>query len=167
MPRLLSFLVLLLLTLPASAQNAGVEVKASIAPAQARPNQNVAYTISVGGAAPTALPELRLPLQVQQVSSVSTAQQFQMINGVTSSKVTFTWALVGTEPGDFVIPAQTITIGNQTVQSNEVQFKVVQGQVNTQSANPGQPSSEEAFLQLEIGKTEIYQGELVPLSASL
>ena len=167
MPRLLSFLFLLLLTLPAAAQNAGIEVKASIAPAQARPNQNVAYTISVSGAAPTALPELRLPLQVQQVSSVSTSQQFQMINGVTSSKVTFTWALVGTEPGDFVIPAQTVTLGNQTVQSNEVQFKVVQGQVNTQSANPGQPSSEEAFLQLEIGKTEIYQGELVPLSAAL
>lgn len=166
MPRLFAFFFFVL-TLTAAAQNAGVEVKAAIAPAQARPNQNVAYTISVSGLAPTALPELRLPLQVQQVSSVSTSQQFQMMNGVTSSKVIFTWALVGTEPGDFVIPTQTVTIGNQTVQTNEVQFKVVQGQANTQSANPGQPSAEEAFLQLEIGKTEIYQGELVPLSASL
>lgn len=167
MPRFLNYLLLLILALPIFSQTPVIEVTATITPAQARPNQNVAYTISVSGAAPTALPELRLPLQVQQVSSVSTAQQFQMINGVTSSKVTFTWALVGTEPGDFVIPAQTISVGGQNVQSNEVQFKVVQGQLGNQTATPGQTSNEEAFLQLEIGKTEIYQGELVPLSASL
>jgi len=175
MPRLLFFLFLFLLplltALPSSAQQQqqppAVEVKAALTPAQARPNQNIAYTVTVSGATPEALPELRLPLQIQQVSAVSTSQQFQMINGVTSSKVVFTWALVGTEPGDFVIPAQTVNVGGQTVQTNEVQFKVVQGQAAPQGSTPGQPNAEEAFLQLEVGKTEIYQGELVPLSASL
>lgn len=170
MPRFFLFLLPLLTALTLHAQQptpAAVEIKAAIAPAQARPNQNVAYSITVSGAAPEALPELRLPLQIQQVSAVSTSQQFQMINGVTSSKVVFTWALVGTEPGDFVIPAQSVTVGGQTVQTNEVQFKVVQGQAGPQSGTPGQPNAEEAFLQLEVGKTEIYQGELVPLSASL
>lgn len=169
MPRLLLFLLALLTAFPllAQQQTPAVEVKAAVTPGQARPNQNVAYTITVSGATPEALPELRLPLQIQQVSAVSTSQQFQMINGVTSSKVVFTWALVGIEPGDFVIPAQTVSVGGQTVQTNEVQFKVIQGQATPQGSTPGQPNAEEAFLQLEVGKTEIYQGELVPLSASL
>jgi hypothetical protein len=168
MPFRLVLLALLIFPLTALAQAPKVEVVAAIAPAQARPNQQVALNITVTGGAPDAMPNLRLPLQIQQVSAVSTSQQFSMVNGVTSTKITFSWALVGTEPGDFVIPPQEISVGGQTYQTNEVQFKVTQGQTGENpSANTGNRNPEDAFLQLEIGKTEIYQGELVPLSASL
>lgn len=163
-------LVLLALLFPftAIAQAPKVEVVATVAPAQARPNQQVAFSVAVTGGNPDAMPNLRLPLQVQQVSAVSTSQQFSMVNGVTSTKITFSWALVGTEPGDFVIPPQEISVGGQVYQTNEVQFKVAQGQTgDNANATAGSRNPEEAFLQLEIGKTEIYQGELIPLTASL
>jgi hypothetical protein len=161
-------LALLILPLTALAQAPKVEVNASVAPAQARPNQQVAFSVTVTGGNPDALPNLRLPLQVQQVSAVSTSQQFSMVNGVTSTKITFSWALVGTEPGDFVIPPQEVSVGGQTYQTNEVKFKVTQGQTGSNpDASAAGRNPDEAFLQLEIGKTEIYQGELIPLSASL
>lgn len=161
-------LALLIFPLTALAQAPKVEVNASIAPAQARPNQQVAFSVTVTGGNPDALPNLRLPLQVQQVSAVSTSQQFSMVNGVTSTKITFSWALVGTEPGDFVIPPQEVSVGGQTYQTNEVKFKVTQGQTGSNpDASAAGRNPDEAFLQLEIGKTEIYQGELIPLSASL
>ncbi len=156
--------VLLLATSALAQQNSGPQVTAAINPAQARPNQQVAFTVTITGAEPSAVPNLRLPLQVQQVSSISQGRQISIVNGVASSRVTLSWALVGTEPGDFVIPPQEILIGGQTYQTNEVQFKVLQGQAAAPAANTG---GDEAFLQLEVGKTEIYQGELVPLSASL
>lgn len=159
------FLVLFIAAASALAQSgSGPQVKATINPAQARPNQQVAYSVTITGGEPDALPNLRLPLQVQQVTAVSQGRQITIANGVQSSRVTFTWAVVGVEPGDFVIPPQEIQIGGKTYQTNEVQFKVAQGQ----AARPaGSLSADEAFLQLEVGKTEIYQGELVPLAASL
>lgn len=167
MPLRLLFLTLLFPFI-SLAQAPKVEVVATIAPTQARPNQQVAFSVVVTGGAPDALPNLRLPLQVQQVSSVSTSQQFSMVNGVTSTKITFSWGLVGTEPGDFVIPPQEISVGGQVYQTNELKFKVTQGQTGNSANTPaGERNPEEAFLQLEIGKTEIYQGELIPLSASL
>lgn len=162
--RLILSAALLLATSALAQQASGPQVKAAIQPAQARPNQQVAYTVTITGGEPTQVPNLRLPLQVQQVSSLSQGRQISIINGVTSSRITLSWALVGTEPGDFVIPPQEILIGGQSYQTNEVQFKVLQGQA---AAPPGAAGGEEAFLQLEVGKTEIYQGELVPLSAAL
>ena len=162
--RLIFAAALLLATSVLAQQNSGPQVKATLNPAQARPNQQVAYTVTITGGEPTQVPNLRLPLQVQQVSSLSQGRQISIINGVTSSRITLSWALVGTEPGDFVIPPQEILIGGQSYQTNEVQFKVLQGQA---TAPTGAAGGEEAFLQLEVGKTEIYQGELVPLSAAL
>jgi hypothetical protein len=155
----------LLLLMPPDAGAA--EVAAEVNPPQARPNQQISLTISVTDGNPDAVPELRLPLQVQQVSGVSTGQQFQMTNGVASSKITFTWAIVGVEPGDFVIPAQEVSVNGTVMQTREVQLKILQGQTPSAPRGDTARGPDDAFLQLEVGKTEIYLGELVPLSASL
>ncbi len=162
----LHLLVFLLATAAFAQQGSGPQVKATVSPTQARPNQQVAFSVTITGGKPDSLPNLRLPLQLQQTSSVSQGQQISIVNGVASTRFTLTWALVGTEPGDFVIPPQEVLVGGQMLQTNEVQFKVTQAQT---IPPPGSSANktEEAFLQLEVGKTEIYQGELVPLSASL
>jgi BatD DUF11 like domain len=160
-PKFWIFFSFLLLTLSAQATT----VRAFIQPPNMRPNQVVQYVISVegeNGASINGVPELQLPLQIQQASGVSTSQQYQIINGQTSATTTFTWGIVASEPGEFVIPAQTVQVNGESKITNEVKVTVGQGGAAPAEEDPNLP-----LLQIELGKKEIYQGEVLPISGTL
>lgn len=141
------------------------EVTATINPAKARPNQVVAYSIVIKDGRPDAVPNLQLPLQIGQASAPSVQQNFAIINGVSSAQVSITWGLAAQEPGDFVIAPQDVSIGGQILKTNEVKFSVVSG---GNAPGPGADNDPNMpILQIEVGKTEIYRGEVVPITATL
>jgi len=141
------------------------EITATINPAKARPNQVVAYTIVIKDGRPDAVPNLQLPLQIGQASAPSVQQNYAVINGVSSAQISITWGLAAQEPGDFVIAPQDVSVGGQIVKTNEVKFSVVSG---GDAPGPGADNDPNMpILQIEVGKTEIYRGEVVPITATL
>lgn len=137
-------------------------ITARLEPPTARPNQVVTFILEIEGASVDEAPQLRFPLQVAQATAMSTQQSIQIRNGVQSSSVRLMWGVVASEPGDFVIPAQRVRAGGQELVSNEVPFKV-----DSSTGPQTQDDSQLPILQLELPKREVYQGEVVPLVASL
>lgn len=66
----------------------------------------------------------------------SQSSQFQLINGVTSAQIVFTYQLRPTQTGSLTIPSIPIDVGGQTLQTEPITVEVVQGAV----APPAQPN---------------------------
>ncbi|TDU67272.1 oxygen tolerance protein BatD [Prosthecobacter fusiformis] len=140
-------------------------IRAYVQPEKVRPNQVVSYVITVQDGSVERMSELRLPLQLIQNTAVSTSQQFSITNGRQTSSVRLTWGISASEPGDFVIPAQSLKVNGQMMTTNEVKLTVAQG--GGDEAVAAADDANKPILQLELGKTEIYQGEVMPLNCTL
>ena len=164
----LSRLAVLAFLLFASTANAAT-VRAYVQPATARPNQVINYVITVQDGQVQSLPNLRFPLQIGQTSGVSTSQQIQIVNGRQSVSLQLSWGITTTEPGEFVIPTQTVVVDGQPLTTNEVKLTVENGGTNFPQNGQAQTQDDanQPILQIELGKKEIYQGEVVPVNASL
>lgn len=168
MPHFPSFmfrrLVLLLFCFLAPALHAAT-VRAYVQPSTAQTNQIVNYVITVQNGELQTLPQLRLPAQIGMNSALQQSQNIVMQNGRTTMSLNLSWQIAGTEPGEYTIPPQELLIDGQVVKTNEVKFVVTEA-----PASPAVPQGDELstpLFQIEVGKTELYQGEVVPLSASL
>lgn len=165
-PLLLPLLWLCLFTFGFGAASArAATVQAYVQPATARPNQVIVYVIVVRDGQLDRVPALRFPLQITQATGgPSTSQQFQIINGQRTASLQISWGIVASEPGDFVIPQQEVQVDGQIIKTNEVKLTVGQG-----GPGPGKNGQDanESILQIELGKKEVYQGEVVPVSCSL
>ncbi|WP_461783342.1 BatD family protein [Prosthecobacter sp.] len=140
-------------------------VRAYIQPERAQTGQVVTYVITVQNGTVQSLPQLRLPAQVGMNTGVSTSQNIEIRNGQRMFSTQLAWGVAGTEPGEFVIPPQEVLVNGETLKTNEVRLVVSEA-----PAVPGAAAAEDAstpLFQIEVGKTEVYQGELVPISASL
>ena len=154
---------LLLLTCLATSA-AAATVRAYIQPDHAHTGQVVTYVITVQNGTVQNVPQLRLPVQVGMTSSLSTAQNIEIRGAQRIFSTQLSWGVAGTEPGEFVIPPQEVLVNGEVLKTNEVRLIV------TESAAAAPNAAEDASIplfQIEVGKTEVYQGEVVPISASL
>lgn len=136
-------------------------VRAAVRPEKARPNQQITYIITIqDGQLEEVNPVLQLPLQIQQTTNPVSSTQIQIINGRQTTGFSMEWGILASEPGDFVIPPQTLKVNGEVISTNEVQVKIEQGQGNDADA-------QQIIMQLELGKKEIYQGEVMPLLCTL
>lgn len=159
----------LLLALLVSSLAQGATIRAYVQPSTARPNQVINYVITVQDGQVNSVPNLRFPLQIGQTSGVSTSQQIQIINGRQSASIQLSWGITATEPGEFVIPPQTVVVDGQPLTTNEVKLTVENGggAFPKNDQDPSQDDANRPILQIELGKKEIYQGEVVPVNVSL
>ena len=146
---------------------------AEVSPNPVSPGQQATFTITVENANPSALPNLTLPAPLSVNGGVSTSNEISIVNGVQSIMVRFSWPIASPQAGTFTIPPQDVPIGSgNALKSNEVTLEVKAG---SQSARPDgvDPSQDnglgqmEPILQLRMAKTEFYQGEIVPITATL
>jgi len=150
--------------LPATASAA--TVRAYIQPDRAHTGQVVTYVITVQNGTVQSLPQLRLPAQVGMNSGVSTSQNIEVRGNQRVFSTQLAWGVAGTEPGEFVIPPQEVLVNGEVLKTNEVRLTVTEAP--TPDTPPG--AADDANLplfQIEVGKTEVYQGEVVPISATL
>lgn len=164
--------LLFVLALPLALQAQQPSATAEVNPSPVGPNQPTTYTITVENVNPTGVPNLNLPASVSIVSGVSTSNEISIVNGVQSIIVRFTWQIASPQESSFTIPAQDVPIGGNTLKTNEVTLVVKNG------ASPGKPDGVasgqdnglgqlEPILQMRMAKTEFYQGEIVPITATL
>lgn len=106
------------------------------------------------------LPELNGVRLLSNVPSRST--NFQIINGRTSSSITYTYTLMASEEGEFTIPAIPVTVDGNTVYTEPISYKVVSQ--STSGASAGLP---EIFLRIELDDETPVVGQQLVASITL
>jgi hypothetical protein len=92
-----------------------------------------------------------------QVSSQGTAFSTQIVNGQSSTTVSANFALTPTQPGDFVIPSFTATIGGEKLATQPLTLKALKaGAPSPEAINSG---SQITFLKLVLPRKQVYAGE--------
>jgi hypothetical protein len=141
-------------------------VSARLQPDHAHTGQVVQYIIAVQNGSVQSVPQLRLPVQVGMSSALSTAQNVEIRGNQSVITTQLSWGVAGTEPGEFVIPPQEVLVNGAILKTNEVRLIVSESPNPANAPNAAEDANVPLF-QIEVGKTEVYQGELVPISASL
>lgn len=154
---------LLFLTFFISSASAAT-VRAYIQPDHARTGQEVNYVITVQNGIIQKEPELRLPVQVGMTTALSTRQKIDIQGAQQIISSQFVWGVACNEPGEFVIPPQEVLVNGEILKTNEV--RLIVSESSTAAPNAAEDPTIPLF-QIEVGKTEVYQGEVVPISASL
>lgn len=142
-------------------------LRAYIQPERAQVGQVVTYVITVQNGTVQNLPQLRLPAQVGMHTGVSTSQNIEIRGNQRVFATQLAWGVAGTEPGEFVIPPQEVLVNNEVLKTNEVRLIVTEAGATPGAAGVPGDESKTPLLQIEVGKTEFYQGEVVPITASL
>lgn len=140
-------------------------VRAYIQPEKAQTGQVVTYVIAIQNGTVQSLPQLRLPSQVQMNSGVSSSQNIEIRGNQRVFATQLAWGVAATEPGEFVIPPQEVLVNGEILKTNEVRLTVTEAPATPGAGNPDDANT--PLFQIEVGKTEFYQGEVVPISASL
>lgn len=102
----------------------------------------------------------------------SRSQQVQIINGNTSTSITYTYILMATEEGEFSIPGATIVAEGNQMASNSVKIRVLPpDKANTAAGNSqsnqsvgrsssgSNISSQDLFINVSASKTNVYEQE--------
>ena len=164
MPLRLLLALLLSLAMPAAAAT----VRAFVEPETIQSGQIVTYGIEVLNGDYQGMPGLQMPQQIVIQSGMSQQQRFSFINGQRSMSMTLSWQVLASEPGEFTIPPQELIVDGQKVRTNEVRVKVGQpGERPGKNGGTGLDESLTPLFQLEVARTEMYLGEVVPLKATL
>jgi hypothetical protein len=137
-------------------------VRAYVQPDQAKTGEVVTYVIAVQNGAVGGLPQLRLPVQVRATSEWRIRQKAD--DNSLSNQLSM--EIAATEPGEFVIPPQEVLVNGEILKTNETRLIVSAGAATATAPGAAEDPNVPLF-QIEVGKTEVYQGEVVPISASL
>ncbi|MDO8627760.1 MAG: BatD family protein, partial [Candidatus Diapherotrites archaeon] len=104
-------------------------------------------------------------------SGPNQSTSMQIINGSMSQSITLSYYLAAKKEGTFTIGSASITVGNNTLQSNAVTIEAVksgntqqaqtQSQGGTQDKTSGKASSENIFAKTSVSKSKVYAGEQI------
>ena len=153
-----SVLLLLALTVPASGAEP-ITVRAVVETDRVFAGESFAYRVTVEGATPQVEPQLpaldAFEVAYEGGHDVS-SRSISVINGRTTETVIeqyyFQYRLTALSPGQYTIPAATLTIDGRTYRTQPVAITVVQ------------PTEHQDFkLRLELEKEQVYVGESVRL----
>jgi hypothetical protein len=113
------------------------------------------------------LPDLS-DFEVLMGPSTSQSSSFQIINGVSSQSVSFSYLYVlrAKKEGKFTVNPGTITVDGTDYKSNSQSIEVVKGSskpssggVDTPTSTPGSVPKNDLFVRLNLDKRSVYKGE--------
>jgi len=136
-----------------SAPGFSVAVDRSVVPV----GESITLSLIFEGINPAAVPPLPPLAGLRVASGASQSREFAFVNGQQTSKLTYSYALLATQPGDVTIPPMQAQADGRTYTSQPVPLKVIAANTPAAGQNAGQP--EPAFLRLIVPKTEVYVGE--------
>lgn len=138
---------------------AQISVQAGLTPGKISLGDHAQLTVQVRGASQLpAQPVISIegvdvePSGIAQNTSIDGSGKVQVM-------VSYSYLLSAEKVGDYPIPAQSITVEGNVYQTTPLLLKVVEG---SSTADQYQP-----ILKLEAGKTEVYEGEVIPLTITL
>lgn len=93
------------------------------------------------------------------VSGPSMSMSTTFINGRGSSKRSYTYNLLASEPGSYTIRGATIRVGSNNIQAGPLTITVVQGKTSTSGDGTVTPGEDDVFLRAEVDTTMVFPGQ--------
>lgn len=156
----LFILTLWCLLAPASAQEPDLKVSPQLSARTLEPGQQAVLSYQITGAQ-EGLQDFPQVIEVPGLSITYSGQSRRVLpfDGMPQIEITLRYTVQGAKPGTYQIPAQTIKADNKEVQTAAVPVTVTE---------PAELDNE--FLptvQLSVGRTEFWKGEVVPVKVAI
>ncbi len=152
-----------------SASAASSGVTAVLSNSEAAVGATVQLQIRVTGARSADAPE-NIAVNGLEIHRTGTSQHFEMNNFNVTSSVIYDYTIMPLQAGTFIIPPQTIRVGNNSLRTPELRLNVadspgrsVRSNQNVQPAN----ATKLVFAELIVPKKTAYVGEIVPVEIRL
>jgi hypothetical protein len=164
MSRFFPLLLLLLsglLAIPAArAQGAPLGISASLSARALGPGQQVVLSYQINGSQ-RGVEDFPRTIEVPGLTITFSGQSQRTIvsRGVPSVEISIRYVVQSGEAGEFEIPAQTFKVDGMELQAAVVKVSVKEGQAVDEELTP--------TIQLAVGKTEFWKGEVVPVRVSV
>lgn len=131
-------------------------------------------SINVQGASSVAQPQIIVPGGLS-IQSAGNSRQFQIINGAFSSQLSYNYQVVPLKPGHYTLGPFEISTGKKKLRTNSLILTVTgsaTGSSNNSTTNSTVQEREpvgnnQLSLVLNLPKTTLYQGEVIPLTLKL
>jgi len=137
----------------ASLSAQGVAVIADVDPNPAGVDDQVSLVVTISSSGGSSeRPQLPKIDGLKLVSGPSVSNQFQWINGQSSSSQTFTYLFLPEKEGTFTIPPIAVTVGGKAYYTREISLKVVKGAVSHQNGAPRRGGLPSIFDDLGLGE---------------
>lgn len=145
---------------------AEVKVSAKVSPNPVSINQVTNLTITVENGNLEALPEPNLPAPMGLAGGPSTSQSINIINGEQTATTQVAWPIASPKEGVMTIPPINVQVSGKVYTTRALRVEFTPASTAPKPDTNGL-SNLDSILQLQIGKTEFYQGEVVPITATL
>src|SRR5881394_1681881 len=152
-----------------SASAASSGVTAVLSNSEAAVGATVQLQIRVTGARSADAPE-NIAVTGLEIHRTGTSQHFEMNSFNVTSSVIYDYTIMPLQAGTFIIPPQTIRVGNNSLRTPELRLNVadspgrsVRSNQNAQPAN----ATKLVFAELIVPKKTAYVGEIVPVEIRL
>ena len=134
----------------------GQNITTSLSPQTIGAGRYAEYAISIEGAA--SLNQLPGPMDVPGLQFQGPRQQTSIssINGVMRQTMQLVWQIYAPQAGTYTIPSMVMVVNGQQMMTEAKTLTVKEGPGPTQSYDPK--------LKVQIGKTELWVGEVAPIS---
>jgi hypothetical protein len=124
----------------------------------------VVLTLKFEGISPNGMPQIPQIPGLQMAGGVSSAVNSVLTPEGMTSTTSYSVNLIAQRTGDITIPALTVDIGGQRLQSQPLHLKVAQNDPNAPQQDLGDRL---AFLSLSLPKRELFVGEVLPVELRL
>ncbi|MEM7697958.1 MAG: BatD family protein, partial [Verrucomicrobiota bacterium] len=136
----------------------GLSVSTAISQSTLAQGEAATLQISINGATAELPGRIEaVGLDVIQVRNIPTRTR---INGVESFTDRYLYQVTGNQPGDFTIPAVSISVGGATLTTEPIPIKIYRTTEETSTID----ATKSAFAKLVLSKQSFYEGELVPFT---
>ena len=165
-----SLLLAAAISLAAPVARAEVKVTAKISPNPVAVNQVANLTITVENGELQQLPEPNLPSPMGLAGGPSTSNQISIVNGLQTIMTEVVWPISSPKEGVMTIPPIKVQASGKSYSTREIKVEFTAAST---APKPKVPDGTEGhtnidpILQLQMSKTEFYQGEVVPVTATL
>jgi hypothetical protein len=126
--------------------------------------ETVVLTLKFEGVSPKGMPSIPQIPGLQMLGGVSSSVNSSFGPEGMSSSTSYAVNLLTQRAGDFVIPALSVEIDGQKLQSQPLRLKVLQNDPNAPAQDLGDRL---AFLSLSLPKKEMFVGEVLPVELRL
>lgn len=138
--------------------SAAVSVTAQLDRSTVMAGETVAYSITVEGGSPQSA-ESFPPISGLTIHYRGTSQSITSINGQTTIKHVLNYVVSASQPGQFTIPSVKVYVDGDGYSTKPQKLIVTKADLSAQNRY--------AFLRLNVPKTEIYVGEILPIELQL
>jgi len=148
-----------------SSRGEDVSVKASLSHRSAEIGSQIQLQIEIaGGSGNVNPPEIKVDGLDVRYAFPSKSRRIEIINGQMKSeeRTTFVYEIVPQREGEFTIPALRVPVDGQVYQTMPAGLKVLK-----QGAPSDGSAPVTAFLEIEVKRTDVYVGEVVPVEVRL